>query len=114
MNRMYLVEMFIGFLVLISSIYFGVKGMYVGLLILVLFLPPFKYHLRILDERQLILESRTGKITGYLLLFLLAILFIYPNLSLGIYNVSEIWFPIAFGFWIFTNGIVSYYLFERN
>jgi hypothetical protein len=116
MNKIYLFEVFIGILVLITTIFNSVgNGLTIGLiLILILFLPPFNYHLRNLDERELILELKSERLTGYLLLIILAILFRFPNIELGKYNMSEIWFPIAFGLKIFMDGIVSLYLFNNS
>ena len=115
MNKIYLFEVLVGLLVIITTIFSGVvNGMIIGFLILILFLPPFNYHLRVLDERELILELKSERVTGYLLLAALAIIFGFPNFELGRHHMSEIWFPIAFGLKIFMDGIVSLYLFNNN
>lgn len=116
MNKTFVFEMFIGVLVVITTIFFGVfTAMVTGLVLyLMLFLPPFSYHLRSLDERELILENKSERINGYVLLIILAIMFKFPGFEIGAYNLSAIWFPIAFGIKVFMDGALSLYLFNSH
>lgn len=116
MNKTFIFEMFIGILIIAITVSFGVfNAMITGLVLyLMLFLPPFSYHSKSLDERELILENKSERINGYILLIILAIMFRFPSYEIGTYSLSTIWFPIAFGIKVFMDGALSLYLFNSH